>query len=529
MTAPDMGSTGGDARAGAVVLAMRDIGKSFPGVRALDGVSVQVHEAEVHALLGENGAGKSTLMNVLAGGFTAYDGSIEVRGRPAAIYQPADAHALGIEMIHQELNLVPDLSIADNIFLGRELRTARGTLDRPTMHRRSRELLARLGLALDPKRLIRRCKLAEQQLIEVAKALSLGVRILVMDEPTSALADAEVERLFDVIRGLVADGVAVIYISHRLEELARIATTVSVLRDGRLVDTRQMTRSSRTELIALMVGRPMGDLFPRPEDPPSQQIRLSVRGLHADGDARAGRTALRAVDLEVCEGEIVGLAGLMGAGRSELLQAIYGVVPGGVTAGQIAIAGRRYAPRSPAYAIDRGIAMVAEDRKAQSLVLGNTVRFNASLASLDRFTHWTGVSTKEERAAVGEVITDLRVKTPSLATDVNNLSGGNQQKVVLGRCLLTRPQVLLMDEPTRGIDVGAKAEIYQLMSDLAGRGTGIVMASSELPELLAMCDRIVVLCEGRVTGNFDRTEATQERILDAAMARQVVLDEVAAP
>ncbi|PZS05285.1 MAG: sugar ABC transporter ATP-binding protein [Pseudonocardiales bacterium] len=513
----------GSAAVAREVLSMRGIGKSFPGVRALEAVSLDVRAGQVHALLGENGAGKSTLMNVLSGGFVEYDGEIRIDGVPVAIHHPRDAKSLGIEMIHQELNLVQDLSIADNVFLGRELRTGRGTLDRPSMHARTRELLAGLGLILDPRRLVRRCKLAEQQLIEVAKALSQHVRVLVMDEPTSALADAEVRRLFDVIARLVDGGVAVIYISHRLEEIDKVADVVTVLRDGEQVGTVLQGSTSRSELIAMMVGRPMGELFPRPEHPPSATPCLRVSRLSADGDQAQGRAALHDVDVVVHEGEIVGLAGLMGAGRSELLQAIYGAA-GRRVGGQITVGEKAYAPRSPAHGIGRHIAMVAEDRKGQSVVPGNTVRFNASLAALRRFAGWAGVDTKAERVAVGDVVTELRVRTPSLATDITTLSGGSQQKVVLARCLLTKPRVLLMDEPTRGIDVGAKAEIYALISDLAAQGTGILMASSELPELLAMCDRIVVLCEGRVTATLDRDEATQERILEAAMARQVVLD-----
>jgi len=507
-----------------VVLAMRGITKAFPGVRALDGVDLTVHKGKVHALLGENGAGKSTLMNILSGAFTDYGGSIEFAGGPANIHHPRDAQRLGIGMIHQELNLVPHLSIADNIFLGREPRTKRGTLDRALMHRSARELLANLGLDLSPSRPIRRCRLAEQQLIEVAKALSLDVRILVMDEPTSALADTEVARLFTIIRSLAADGVAVIYISHRLEELEQIADTVTVLRDGKQVGTQPMAQAQRAELIQLMVGRPIGEMFPRADDTADTGTpQLAVDGLNLAGDPLNGRTALHGIGLNVHKGEIVGLAGLMGAGRTEVLQSIFGVHPRHAVSGQFRIAGKRYSPTSPGNAIARGITMIAEDRKTESLVLGNTVQFNTTLSSLGRFVRWTGVSRRDERAEVRRLVTDLRIKTPSPATVVNNLSGGNQQKVVLAKCLLTQPAVLLMDEPTRGIDVGAKAEIYELMNQLAGQGVAILMVSSELPELLAMCDRIVVLCEGRVTGEFNRADATQERILEAAMARQAVL------
>jgi ribose transport system ATP-binding protein len=501
---------------------MHDIGKSFPGVRALRGVSLDVRAGEVHALLGENGAGKSTLCNVLSGVFTEYDGSIEVAGEPARIHHPRDAQRLGIGMIHQELNLVPDLSVADNILLGREPRTRLRTLDRRAAHARCRELLAGLGLAIPPGRPVRQCRIAEQQLIEVAKALSADVRVLVMDEPTSALADAEVRRLFEVIRSLTARGVAVIYISHRLEELSEIADRVTVLRDGTRIGTEVMAETSRAELITMMVGRPLGELFPRHQELPADAPeRLRVTGLSVRGDSRTGRSALHGIDLSVRAGEIVGLAGLMGAGRSEVLEAVYGAF--GAVRGAVTVDGRPYRPRSPRRALRRGLALVAEDRKAQSLVLANTVRFNASLAALARFRRFLRVDRRRERAAVAGQIEALRIRTAGQLVPVGTLSGGNQQKVVLAKCLLAEPKVLLLDEPTRGIDVGAKAEIYALCQQLAAQGTAILMVSSELPELLSLCDRIAVLCEGRLTAVLDRSEASQERILEAAMDRRAVL------
>ncbi|GIH16764.1 ribose import ATP-binding protein RbsA [Rugosimonospora africana] len=509
---------------GRVILAMNAITKTFPGVRALSGVDMTVRAGEVAAILGENGAGKSTLMNILAGVFSDYGGVIELDGVPVAIHSPKAAQHLGIAMIHQELNLVPDMSIVDNIFLGREPRTARGTIDRRRMDEQATRLLAEVGLTLHPRRPVRQCRVAEQQLIEVAKALSASLRVLVMDEPTSALADAEVRRLFTVIRRLAAQGVGIVYISHRLEELDEIADSVTVLRDGAYIGRREMAGTTRGELISMMVGRPLDELFPRSDSPtgPGEEV-IRVEGLDLAGDRREGRAALHGVRLIARAGEIVGLAGLMGAGRSETLEAIYGVFPRRAVHGNVRLRGRRYQPRSPRHAIRNGIALVAEDRKAQSLVLTNSVRFNASLAALGRFMRRGTVSAARERAAVAGMVTDLRIKTPGLNTAVANLSGGNQQKVVLAKCLLTEPSLILMDEPTRGIDVGAKAEIYQLMTELARRGSAIVMVSSELPELLAMCDRIVVLCEGRVTAEFRRGEGSQEAILDAAMDRQAVL------
>ena len=515
-----------------VVLTMRGIAKSFPGVRALDGVDVTVHAGEVNALLGENGAGKSTLMSILAGVHGDYEGQIEVAGKPVSIHSPKDARRHGIAMIHQELNLVPELSIADNLFLGRELRNGRRTLNRSAMYARAAELLAELGLRLSPRRLIRRCRIAEQQLIEVAKALmDADLRILIMDEPTSALADAEVRRLFEVIRKLTGQGVGVIYISHRLEELEEIADSVTVLRDGAFIGRRPMRDTTRAELIQMMVGRPLGEMFPREQDEEQDegQERLRVTGLRLRPEPGNGQHPLHGIDLSVRAGEIVGLAGLMGAGRSEVLEALYGAHPPRAVSGSFTLDGKPYRPRTPARAIARGLALVAEDRKEQSLVLGNTVRFNAGLAGLERYrrTVRRTIDQRRERAEITAKVTELRVKTPSLAVPVGHLSGGNQQKVVLAKCLLTEPKVLLMDEPTRGIDVAAKAEIHTLMGRLAARGTAIVMVSSELPELIAMCDRILVLCEGRLTGEFHRDPArgpvaTQEAILAAAMDRELV-------
>ncbi|WP_279583363.1 sugar ABC transporter ATP-binding protein [Fodinicola feengrottensis] len=509
------------------ILAMRDIAKSFPGVRALTGVSMDVRAGEVHALLGENGAGKSTLCNILSGVFTEYAGSIELAGERANIHHPQRRPVArhrddppgaqpGARAVDRGQHL-PRPGAADPV--GHDQPA-------PDGRRVARRLLAELGLRLDPRRPVRTCQIAEQQLIEVAKALSLNVRVLIMDEPTSALADAEVKLLFAVIRRLVARGVAVIYISHRLEELYEIADRVTVLRDGGYIGTREMAATDRAELIRMMVGRPLGEIFQHSAKISAGAERLRVTGLSLAADPRAGRVALHDVSLSVRAGEIVGLAGLMGAGRTEVLEAIFGVFGTRAIRGSLALDGKPYPPRSPEEAIRRGVALVAEDRKTQSLVLSNTVRFNASLASLKRFRRWSGgVDAKAERKAVAEQVASLRVKTPSLASMVANLSGGNQQKVVLAKCLLTKPTVLLLDEPTRGIDVGAKAEISELVNKLAAAGTGILMASSELPELLGTCDRIIVLCEGRVTAELDRAEATQERILAAAMARQVVLAE----
>ena len=505
-------------------LEMRDCSKAFPGVQALSGVSLTVGAGEVRALLGENGAGKSTLMNLLDGVFPDYGGEIFVDGEPVSVHTPRAAQELGISMIHQELHLVPELSIAENIFLGREPRTPWGSVDRRRMRREAARLLAELDLRLPPTRLIRLCRLAEQQLIEVAKALSLDARILIMDEPTSALADAEINQLFKVIRRLTARGVTVIYISHRLEELFEIADSVTVLRDGELIGTRSMQGITRDELIRMMVGRPLKDFFRK--DEPAGDLGddcLRVEGLGLEGDHAAGRRALHDISFRVRCGEVVGLAGLMGAGRTEVLETIFGVHPRRLTRGEVVLRDRRVTIRSPHEAIGHGIGFLTEDRKGQSLATMLSVRFNVTLASLGRLMRWFGLDRRRERSVVLENIRALRIKTPSVSTEVNNLSGGNQQKVALAKSLLTEPKVVLMDEPTRGIDVGAKAEIYALINELAHAGAGILMVSSEMPELLAMCDRILVLCEGRVTAELSREEATQEKILAAATQGEAVL------
>ncbi len=504
-------------------LELSGISKSFPGVRALTDVSLQVKRGEVRALLGENGAGKSTLMNILSGSLGTYDGDITIDGRRADIRSPRAARNLGIAMIHQELHLVPELSVADNFFLGREFHTGLGALDRRRMRRETTRYLAELDLAISPRRPVGLARVAEQQLIEVAKALSLDARILIMDEPTSALADAEVQRLFSVIRRLSARGVAIVYISHRLEELPQIAHSVSVLRDGRMIDTVPMANAARSDLIAMMVGRPLQAFYPSAPTVSARREVVRTHGLGLTADVAQGRRPLHDISLTLHAGEIVGIAGLMGAGRTEILETLYGVHARRSMSGTVYLDGRPTDIHSPRQAIARGLAFITEDRKAQSLITTLSVQFNVTLSALGRFVRGLTIDRAKERAAVRDAIADLRIKTPSPLAIVNNLSGGNQQKVVLAKCLLARPRVLLMDEPTRGIDVGAKAEIYTLMKRLSSEGLGILMVSSELPELLALCDRILVICEGRITAEFARDAATQEKILEAATRREAVL------
>ena len=500
------------------MLEIKSVSKHFPGVRALHDVSFEVSHGEVHALIGENGAGKSTLMKILSGVYTDYEGELRLQGQPLSLAGPRDAQRRGIAIIHQELNLIPELTVAENIFLGREPRTAAGLLDVTSMERESRALLDRLHLAIPPDRPVKWLRVGEQQLVEVAKALSLDARVLILDEPTSALSQTEIDRLFAVIAALKDHGVTMIYISHKFDEIFRIADRVTVLRDGECIGTRSIAESDQQSLIRMMVGRSLSDLFPKEVATVGDEA-LRVENLSLLSDGRGGRT-LSDISFNVRRGEILGIGGLMGAGRTELLETLFGVHPAQRVRGRIEIAGQERRITTPREAIRAGLAFVTEDRKSQSLILKLSVAHNLTLAALNRFLRFNVVRSRDENDAVERSIEQLRIKTPSSNIDVDKLSGGNQQKVALAKCLLTRPRVLLLDEPTRGIDIGAKVEIYGLISRLAQDGAAIVIASSELLELLAMCDRILVLCEGRLTAELSRSEATQERIMEAATARR---------
>jgi ribose transport system ATP-binding protein len=500
------------------LLRMRGIAKRFGGVHALRGVDFDLRHGEVHALLGENGAGKSTLINVLSGVFGDHDGTVEIDGRQVSFHRPGDAQAAGVATIHQELDLVPEMTVAENLFLGREPRTRLRLLDRRRLRAGARELLARTGVDIDPARTLRSLRVGEQQLVEIAKALSLRARILVMDEPTSALADAEVEQLFRVIRDLRGQGIGIVYVSHRLEELAAIADRATVLRDGLVAGTRTMGETSRGELIRMMVGQRLDDLFPKSEATSGDELLAVDRLTVVPRRPRPGRSEPQEVSLRVRRGEIVGLAGLMGSGRTELLETLYGAGPAGRRTGTVTLEGRPLRLSSPRTALAAGIGLVPEDRKELGLVLGQSVTANVTIAALRRFAHAGLVRRARERGAVAQAIKDLQIKTPGRLAAVRTLSGGNQQKVVFAKQLLTRPRLLLLDEPTRGVDVGAKAEIYRLLAGLAGDGIGILLASSELPELLGICDRIVVMRAGTVALEVDAREATQETLLEAATA-----------
>ncbi|MGH9347555.1 MAG: sugar ABC transporter ATP-binding protein [Vicinamibacterales bacterium] len=490
----------------APLLEMRGICKRYPGVVALEDVGFELRRGEVHVIVGENGAGKSTLMKILSGACARDGGEIRIDGRPVALASPRDAQAAGISTIYQEFTLVPHLSAAENIYLGREPVRAAGLIDRRRLAADARRLLAALGVAIDPGTPVHALGVAEQQMVEVAKALSIDARILVMDEPTSALTESEIEQLFATIRRLTSRGVAVIYISHRMEELARIGHRATVLRDGRYIATVPLP-AAVPDLVRLMANRDIRDHYP----PPTR--RRGGELLRVEGVSRGAR--LRDVSFTLHRGEILGVAGLLGAGRTELARVIFGAdVP---DAGRVFLEGRPVRLRGPADAIRAGIGLVPEDRQRQGLVLGCTVAANLSLPQLRRLARGGVVSRRREGELASTWIGELRIKTPSAAAQALTLSGGNQQKVVLGKWLAAGADVLIVDEPTRGIDVAAKMEIYTLLDRRAAGGAGIIMISSDLPEVVGMSDRILVMHQGRAQALIDAESATEERVLQAAL------------
>ncbi|HMO85855.1 MAG TPA: sugar ABC transporter ATP-binding protein [Lacipirellulaceae bacterium] len=497
------------------LLSASGICKSFPGVRALDNVQIIVHGGRLNAVLGENGAGKSTLMNILAGVLAPDAGELRLEGRLVAFRNPRDAQRAGVAMIHQELNLLPELSVAENIYLGREPRTRLGLIDFAALHRNTKRLLEQLELDVPPATPLGRLRIGAQQVVEIAKALAQDARVLILDEPTSAITEHEVSVLFRLIAQLKSRGVGLIYITHKLDELPHIADDVTVLRDGEFVAGRRYEDVERPELVRLMVGRDLSEMYARSPAPVGDEI-LAVERLSLRRHAGSGNLALSDVTLRVRRGEIVGLFGLMGAGRTELLQCLFGIHADRTT-GTVRLAGRSVSLTGPQEAIAAGIALAPEDRKAEGLVLPLGVTPNTTLASLRAVMRGMFISRRREQAMARTFAIRLGIKTPSLDQPVRLLSGGNQQKVVLAKWLATKPRLLLLDEPTRGIDLAAKREIYALIDELARQGLGVLMASSEMPELLGLADRIVVLCEGRVTGEFPRESATEESLLKAAL------------
>src|SRR5215216_2397531 len=508
MSLPDSPETGGTAAASeaTTVFRLRNVTKRFGGVTAVEDVDFDLRPGEVHALVGENGAGKSTLMKMVHGLYTPDEGTLEVGGEVVDFSSPRDAEAAGIAMIPQELDLFPELSVTENLFVGRRRpRTGWGGLNQNAMQAEARERLRSLGVDLDVTSTVKRLSAANQQIVAIARALVGEAKAVVMDEPTASLTEREVQQLFRIISELTSGGVGVVYISHRLDEIFAISDRITVLRDGHHITTAPASELDAEELVRLMVGRPLNELFTRSPHSPGE-VALEVRGL-----GRAGE--FEDVDLVVRRGEIVGLAGLVGAGRSEVAQSIFGIHP--PEAGDIRIDGEEVRIHSPQAAMERGIFYVPEERRSQGLILPFSIKNNITLSILDRISRF-GFVPRAERQTADRFAKDLSIRGAKVSEPVSRLSGGNQQKVVLAKSLAREPSILLLDEPTRGIDVGAKSEIYRLIDDLAKEGKAILLISSELEEVLSMSDRIVVMREGRVTGEFKRDEATQENVMTAA-------------
>ncbi len=504
-----------DGKPAARLLEMRDITKTFPGVKALDGVTLDLHAGEFHALVGENGAGKSTLMKVLSGvyPYPEYGGEIRVDDAERRFAGVRDAETAGIAIIFQELSLIKEMTVGENIFLGREP-SRFGVINWGELYAQAQKLLDDLHLPINPQTPVGNLGIGQQQMVEIAKALSQKARILVLDEPTAALTDTEVETLFQILAKLKARGVGMIYISHKLDEVFRLSDRITVLRDGKTVGTQPTRELNEARIISLMVGREVGNIFPEVTHPHGTTV-LEIEHLTAEDPNLKGKYLVQDVSFHVKSGEVLGIAGLMGAGRSELLMAIFGAHAGRVT-GQIKVKGQRVTIGSPADAIRHGIGFVTEDRKRFGLVLEQTILNNMTLACLKQISGRFVTSHHAETVAGQQAAQEMRVKANSVETIVGTLSGGNQQKVVLAKWLLTKPLVLFLDEPTRGIDVGAKQEIYSQINKLAQQGLALVMVSSELPEVLGMSDRVLVLHEGHIAGEFTRAAATPEKVMACA-------------
>ena len=507
-----------------IVLQARSISKAFGGIKALDGVSLEIREGKVHAIVGENGAGKSTLMKILSGVHREYEGQVILDGKPVTFANPRQAQDNGIAIIHQELNLIPYLSVAENIFLGREFVSRIGLIDYRAMHKETTKILERLDLHINPRVAVSGLRVGQQQVVEIAHALSLHARILIMDEPTSAISKHEIEVLFGLIRSLAAQGVAVVYITHKLDELFRIADTVTILRDGKLVGSSPIEDVTHDDIVRMMVGRDMQDFFVKANAAKPQDV-LGVRDVCLVHPRRRVDYVVDHVSFDVKAGEVLGLFGLMGAGRTELLETIFGLHPKS-SSGSILWDGRKIEVKSPTDAIGLGIGFVTEDRKMEGLILEMSVAANISLASLEQTERFGLLSDAVGNRLARDYVKRLRIKTQSVKQIVENLSGGNQQKVVIAKWLVTNPRVLLLDEPTRGIDINAKNEIYRLISELAKAGLAILMVSSELPEIMAIADRIIVLSEGKQTAEFTSSTATEELIMKAAIPKSFGLSKV---
>ena len=501
---------------GKIVVEAREITKRFPGVLALDRVSLRIIAGKVNALVGENGAGKSTLMNVLSGVYTDYEGEIILDGEAHHFRDVTDAQHCGIAIIHQELCNVPYLNIAENIFLGREPMTRYGLIDYKRMHQEARQLLRRLHMDVDTHMLMADLRVGQQQLVEIAKALSLNVRALIMDEPTSSLSESETELLFGIIRGLTAKGVGIVYISHKMDEVWRLADFVTIMRDGTLVAESSMDDISIEEIVRMMVGRERKDMFVKGNHQLGDTM-LEVEHLTMRDAQHSGMNILNDISFTVAEGEVLGFYGLMGAGRTELFEAIFGLHPTVVDAA-IRIEGRSVTIKSPEDAVRHGLALCPEDRKQQGLILGMSIKHNTTLSAIEKCLSALGLlSGKKEESISNEYRNRLNIKAFSVEQAAGQLSGGNQQKIVLAKWLLTHPRILILDEPTRGIDINAKNEIYRLIDSLASEGIAIIVASSELPEIMAIADRIITLRQGSIGMTFQRSGFKEETILKASL------------
>ena len=495
-----------------VLVLMEGIEKSFPGVHALSQCQFELRPGEVHALVGENGAGKSTLMKILAGVYGKDAGRILYKGKDVEIHNPRAAQHLGISMIHQELNLMPHLTVAQNMFIGREPRQSiKFMLDDKAINAQAEQVFAMMRLNLDPRVKVADLSVAKQQMVEIAKALSFNAEVLIMDEPTAALTDSEIDELFRIIRDLRAKGVGVVHISHRLEELKQISDRITVMRDGRYIDTVKTQDATIDQIISMMVGRTIFEATPEVPEKPSEEVVLEVKHLNRGN-------VIKDVSFNLKKGEILGFSGLVGAGRTEVARAVFGADP--IDSGEILVQGSKVHIGSPSDAVQHGIGYLSEDRKRYGLALGMDVEENVVLAAFRKFLGALGmVNRSKSRATAEQYVRMLAIKTPSLQQKVRNLSGGNQQKVIIGKWLTADTNILIFDEPTRGIDVGAKSEIYHLLNNLAQQGKSIIMISSELPEILRMSHRVVVMCEGRITGELNIADATQEKIMQYATQR----------
>jgi len=496
------------------VLELKNISKSFPGVKALDEVSFSVEEGTVHVLVGENGAGKSTLIKIINGMYTADEGELYVFGKKVAMHSPRHMKELGIATIHQELNPVPDLTIAENIFLGRLPTRGPGIVAKKRMVEEAQKLVNDLGFSYDVKRVMRSLTVSDMQIIEIIKAISVNAKIIIMDEPTSSITEGEVAVLHEQIHRLKERGISIIYISHKLDELKQVGDQLTVLRDGKTISTHHIDELTTDEIITKMVGRKMDNVYPVKEAEIGEKL-LEIKNLTQPN-------VFSNISFTLHRGEILGMSGLVGAGRTEVVRAIFGM--DSYSSGEIIINGKSVEIKKVSDAIREGIIMLSEDRKLEGLVLIRSICENIGLPNLKRYRGFL-LNKKREREDAQEMKEKLAIKTPTIGTEAQNLSGGNQQKVVIAKWLLQNPVVFIMDEPTRGIDVGAKYEIYKIMCDLAAQGAGVIMISSELPEIIGICDRTLVMAEGRITGEVTREDFSQERIMSFALGGKAVNDE----